>query len=319
MRLILSALLFLCLTTVQADDDLSGVRLVIGDQVRTLWLLAEPSGALKDAPYQIEFANFLSPAPLFEAVKAGSIDFTMAVDNLILATVVNQTPLKIVATSQDDSKNGTAILARAGSDIHSVKDLKGRQVMVSTIKGGTADNLLVGALKEAGLKEGDVEVGYLLRADAFAAFSSNHADVWVTDDPYTARAQQLGARVLRNGKGINHSLTYYAASEEALTDPLKRRALADFVQRLQRAAQWNFAHLKAYSTFYAQNTGLTPEIAEAVLARRGAVRFKGIDPQTVTYSGELANEYAQRKLFKQPESVVPFFDTALLPPKELAQ
>lgn len=321
MRPMLAALLSLTLymSGARADDELAGVHLVIGDQMRTLWMLTQPSGVLKDVPYEVEFANFLTPAPLFEAAKSGSIDFTVAIDNLILAAVINQTPLKIVATSQDESKRGTAILARAGSDIYSVKDLKGRDVMVSTIKGGTADNLLFGALKEAGLKEDDVKVGYLLRADAFAAFTNNHADVWVTDDPYTARAEQLGARVLRNGEGINHGLTYYAASDAALGDPLKRRALADFVQRLQQAAQWNFAHLPAYSSFYAQNTGLTPEIAQAVLTRRGEVRFKGVDPQTVAYTGELATEYARRKLFKAPESVAPFFDTTLLPPQELAQ
>lgn len=319
MRRFFALFLLFSLNTAHADPDLSKVKLVIGDQVRGLWLLSQPSGAMKDTPYTLEWANFLTPAPLFEAVKSGDVDFLPALDNLILAAAVNGTPLKVIATGSDHSERGTAILARAASDIHEVKDLKGREVMVSTIRGGTADNLLTAALKEAGVAQDSVKVGYLLRSDAFAAFSNGHADVWVTDDPYTARAQQLGARVLRTGEGLNKGLSFYAASDKALADPAKRAALADFVQRLQRAAQWNQAHLDTYAPFYAKQTGLPEDIARITLERRGLLVFKGIDPATRSYTGTLSAEYARRGLFKQPASVEPFFDTGVLPPQELVQ
>ncbi|MFT4247052.1 MAG: ABC transporter substrate-binding protein [Pseudomonas sp.] len=292
--------------------DLSKVTLVVGDQVRGLTLLSEPSGALADTAYHIEWAQFLTPAPLFEAFKSQALDVAPAIDNLVLAAAANGTPLKIIATSNNRAARGTAILVRAGVPVHRLADLEGRQIMVSTIKGGTADNLLYAALRQAGLDDTQVSISYLLRADAFAAFSAGHADIWVTDDPYTARAEALGARILLDAGDINRGLTFYAASTHALADPGKRAALRDLFVRLQHAEEWNDRHRQSYASFYASRTGLPPEIAARVLDRRGTTRFHAIDRDTLDYTRKLAVEYQQRKLISAQPRIADIFDTTLL-------
>ena len=44
--------------------------------------------------------------------------------------------------------------------------------------------------------------------------------------------------MLVSGEGINTGLTFITASDEVLTDPLKRKALGDVLQRFAKAFEW---------------------------------------------------------------------------------
>ena len=79
---------------------------------------------------------------------------------------------------------------------------------------------------------------------AAVAFSSGKIEAWATFGTYQANAEIHGARVLRDGVGINSGIGVIAASDAALADPGKRAALADVLRRLALSNTWANAHPK---------------------------------------------------------------------------
>ena len=286
------------------------MTLVLGDQQRGQRLAADASKAFEGAPYKVEWANFNSPTPLFEAASSGAVDTLSAIDNMVLLGAILGRPYKIVAAAAASSRN-IGVLVPASSDIQSVAQLKGRKIIVSTAPGGTADAVLYAAIREAGLKDSDIKPGYMLQPDALAAFQGGQIEAWATNDPNLARAQAGGARLLRDGEGINKSVTFVAVSDKALADPRKRPALRDALARLAKARAWTSANLDAYATYYAQQTSMTPDLARTTLTRRGDQPLTPITPEIIAAAQAVTDAYADRGTFPKHADVTPFFDASL--------
>jgi sulfonate transport system substrate-binding protein len=250
--------------------DLASITLVLGDQAGGTRALAEAAKVLDGTPYAYRWANFQGAAPLFEAQRAGAVDLAPAGDLPVLAAAVGDPTLKIVAT-RVGSGSQLGILVPSTSPIRSVADLKGRTVFVSSARGSISQFQLYGALAEAGLTKDDVSVRFILPVDAFAAFASGAIDVWATFDPYYGIAVQRGARILRDGTGINSGLGFITASGSAVADARKRIAIADVLLRLQRAGDWAVANPDAYAQVYASLTR-SPLAAANQITRRSALK-----------------------------------------------
>ncbi|QCP54230.1 ABC transporter substrate-binding protein [Trinickia violacea] len=246
-----------------AADSLT---LVLGDQAGGTRALVEAAKALDGAPYAYRWANFQGAAPLFEAQRAGSVDLAPAGDLPVLAAAVGDPTLKIVATRVGSGAQ-LGILVGPRSTIRTVADLKGRTVHVSSARGSISQFQLYGALAEAGLTKDDVSVRFILPVDAFAAFESGAIEVWATFDPYYGIAVQHGARILRDGTGINSGLGFITASGEALADAKKRAAIADVLVRYQRAGDWALANPDAYAQIYATLTRSPLDAARQITKR----------------------------------------------------
>ena len=250
--------------------DLTSITLALGDQAGGTRALAEAAKVLDGTPYAYRWANFQGAAPLFEAQRAGAVDLAPAGDLPVLAAAVGDPTLKIVAT-RVGSGSQLGILVASTSPIRSVADLKGRTVFVSSARGSISQFQLYGALAEAGLTKDDVSVRFILPVDAFAAFASGAIDVWATFDPYYGIAVQRGARILRDGTGINSGLGFITASGSAVADARKRIAIADVLLRLQRAGDWAVANPDAYAQVYASLTR-SPLAAANQITRRSALK-----------------------------------------------
>ncbi|GGZ30981.1 ABC transporter substrate-binding protein [Asticcacaulis endophyticus] len=285
-------------------------KLILGDQQRGLRIPVEAANALEGADYQVEWANFSNPTSLFEASSSGAVDTLMAIDNLVLLGAIVGRPYKIVAHWKSAS-DGIGIVVPANSPIKTVADLKGRKVIVSTAPGGTADGVFYAAIREAGLKDDDVKPGYMLQPDALAAFERGNIDAWATNDPNLARVEATGARLLRNGVGINKSVSFLAASDQALNDPARRVALKDVLHRIATAFAWSNDNLEAYAKIYSEETQLSPGLALTTLSRRGRPELKPITPQTIADAQVVADHYAARGIFPRKADVTGFFDTTL--------
>src|SRR5476649_2746427 len=217
--------------------DWSQVKLILGDQAKGLRTVVEASKAFDGIPYQVEWANFQGAAPLFEALRAGAVDLAPAGDTPVLAAATGGAPLRIVAVRRSRSRS-IAILVPKDSDIKTVADLKGRNVVISSARGSISQYLLIRALADAGVNEADVKIGFVLPTDALPAFNAGKIDAWATFGVYQAFAEENGARVLLSGEGINTGLTFITASDEVLTDSLKRQAVNDVLQRFAKAFEW---------------------------------------------------------------------------------
>ena len=266
----LSVTALLALTACGADSsaDAAGsgsrVTLTLGDQAKTLQTLVNASGALKGAKYQVKWAEFEGAAPLFQAVQAGAADTTYSADLPALQALSGGVKFKNVAALKNDGHH-TGIIVRKDSDVRSVKDLKGKKVVVSSAKGSIAEYLLANVLKQNGLTYSDVKVQYLLPTDAQAAFSSGKIDVWATFGVYQAVGLQQGGRLLIDGAdGRISGYGFIGASDKALADPAKKAALGDFLKRLGTALTWTSTHQDAYADAIVERNGAAPAIAKTL-------------------------------------------------------
>ncbi|WP_218018001.1 ABC transporter substrate-binding protein [Sphingomonas azotifigens] len=242
-------------------------RLVLGDQVHLLQSKAAAAGALGNLAYDVEWANFVGAAPLLEALNAGAVDTAPAGDLPVVLAAAAKVPLKVIAASVSAPRD-IGILVPPGSPIRSVAGLAGHRVIVSSARGSIAHYLLLEALKEAKLDRHKVDIGFMLPNDAAAAFAAGRIDAWATFGTYQIAAEQRGARLLRDGQGINTGLSVIAASDAALADTGKRAALKDVLARFRNASLWARAHPADYARVLAKATGMDPKLAQLVVDRQ---------------------------------------------------
>jgi sulfonate transport system substrate-binding protein len=277
------------------DTHAAAPELVFGDQAGGLRALAEAAHALDGAPYPFRWANFQGAAPLFEAQRANAVDLAPAGDLPVLAAAIGDPSLKIVAT-RVGAPTSLGIVVQADSPLRHVADLKGKTVVVSSARGSISQYQLYGALAEAGLAPDDVNVRFVLPVDAFAAFEARQLDVWATFDPYYGTAVQRGARVLRDGTGINTGLGFITASGAAAADQAKLPALADALRRFQRAGAWAVEHPEAYAQVYSSVTRLPIETSRVITAR-SALRQRPVSDEDIAALQKVADQaFGQRML-----------------------
>ncbi|WP_032392299.1 MULTISPECIES: ABC transporter substrate-binding protein [Nocardiaceae] len=269
-----------CSSEEDTDAPASGVTLTFGDQVKGLQVLAEASDAFAGADYGIEWAQFQGAAPLFEAVKGGSVDTGYAADLPTLQAISAGVPIKSVAAFKSDG-NGNVIIAREGSGVNSVADLKGKTVTVSSAKGSIAEYLLVRALEEAGLSYSDVTIQYLLPTDAQAAFVSGNIDVWATFGIFGNIGLSRGGTLLVDGTGGRTTgIGILSATDAALADPAKKTALTDAIARLDKAVEWGQDHPDLWAQAIAKANNTPVETAE-VLVQQGNKSTTALTPDVV--------------------------------------
>jgi sulfonate transport system substrate-binding protein len=250
---------------------------------------------LEGIDYNVEWANFQGAAPLFEALRAGAVDLGPAGDTPVLAAATGGTPLRIVAVRRSQSR-GIAILVPADSDIRTVADLKGRNVVVSSARGSISQYLLIRVLANAGVDEKDVKVGFVLPTDALSAFNAGKIEAWATFGIYQAFAEQQGARVLISGEGINTGLTFITASDEVLTDPLKRKALSDVLQRFAKAFEWARQHPDEYARVFAKVNDIPLEVSQR-LRSWGDEALLPLEPRDVQALQQVDDLFVEKNIF----------------------
>jgi len=296
--------------------DLSGVTLVLGDQAKGLRTVVEASKALDGIEYKVQWANFQGAAPLFEALRAGAVDLAPAGDTPVLAAATGGTPLRIVAVRRGQSRS-IAILVPPDSPIRSVADLKGRNVVVSSARGSIAQYLLIRALAKAGVEEQDVKVGFVLPTDALPAFNAGKIEAWATFGVYQAFAEQKGARVLISGEGINSGLTFITASDEALGDPLKRKALSDVLGRFAKAFEWAQDHPEEYAQVFAKANDVPLEVSQT-LRRWGDESLVPVEARDVQALQQVDDLFVEKKIFPHRVDVNALMDDQVFAPGSAA-
>lgn len=308
-RLFLLLAATLLLVGCAKQESQGRTKLVLGDQVGLSRAKMEAAGALKGAPFDHEWAQFPGAAPLFEALAAGSVDTAPAGDTPVIAAAAGNAPVRIIAATRS-SGHGVAILVPSNSSIMRVADLRGRQVVVSTARGSVAQYLLLGALREAKIDPADVKVAFMPPGEAAAAFDSGHVEAWATFGTYQATAEARGARVLRDGKGINASLGFITASAKALADPAKRVAIVEYIRRQRAANLWSRTHTEAYTQVFARVTRVSPVVAKTVVERENPA-LVAPDETIARELQVVADRFFAESVLPQKVDVTPLFDPSI--------
>jgi sulfonate transport system substrate-binding protein len=278
--------------------------LKVGNQRGSTKSVLLASGALAGAPYDVAWSEFAAAQPLLEALSAGAIDLGEAGDAPFLYAYASGAKIKAVLTAKSGGAS-TAVLVRAGSDLHAPADLKGRKV--ATGRGSIGHYLLLRVLDKAGLKPTDVQVVFLNPGDAKAAFSSGAIDGWVTWGPYIPLALAGGARVLASGEGLISGYGFEAATETAIAT--KRPQIADFLRRLAAARHWAVGHPQEYAAALAKETGLDLAAALYTVQRYKALPIP-TDQAVIQEAAAVFNAYRAAGAVSSNRDIAQAFDTS---------
>lgn len=150
------------------------------------FFVAQEKGYFKEEGLDLELVTIEDVKVRFAALAAGRID--------AMATTVDTMPLYLkpggteyrYLFAVDDSKGGDGVVAN--KDIKSIADLKGKKVAFS--EGSVSQFYINVLLKEAGLKQSDIEVINMTAGDAGSAFVSGQVDAAVTWEPWLTRGKQ---------------------------------------------------------------------------------------------------------------------------------
>lgn len=159
---------------------------------------------------QIKWVEFPAGPQMLEALNVNSIDLGSTGDiPPIFAQAAGADLLYVGA--EPPKPLSEVILVPENSPIKTVAELKGHKVAFQ--KGSSSHNLLLRALREAGLSFSDIKPAFLTPADARAAFQQGDVDAWTIWDPYySAALQQGGARVLKDGRTLSLTGSFYLAT-----------------------------------------------------------------------------------------------------------
>lgn len=247
--------------------------------------------ALGEQGIAIKWVEFPAGPQLLEGLNVGSIDFGTVGEAPPIFAQAAGAPLVYVG-NEPPAPESEAILVPHDSPIRSVADLRGKKVALN--KGSNVHYLLVKHLEKAGVAYRDVQVAYLTPADARAAFERGSVDAWVIWDPFQAAAeQQLGARVLADGRGLANNYQFFLASR----DYFQRhpQVIETLLKEIRRGDLWARDNQQASVELLQPVLGLERPVVE-LAARRLAYGVEPVTREVLRHQQQIADAFYALKL-----------------------
>jgi NitT/TauT family transport system substrate-binding protein len=148
---------------------------------------------------KVEERVFAKGLDVMQAIIAGEIDVGTTASEAAISGRAGNAPIYVVAGF---AKGGARLVAGQGSNIKSVKDLKGKKVGVT--RGGIQEVLLMAELQKAGLTADaapgkDVQLVFLAYADLNQALLGKNIDAMMQSEPQSSQAinKGFGTEVLK--------------------------------------------------------------------------------------------------------------------------
>lgn len=152
-----------------------------------LWHLVEEKGFFKKHGVNVELVWFPVYADSLTALNTGKIDGNSQALLDTISPLDKGIHLKTVFIT-DNSNGGDGLVA--GDNIQSVKDLKGKRIGTEI---GTIEHFfMLTALKDAGMKESDVQFTNMAVPDAGNALIAGKLDAAGLWEPFLSKAEQKG-------------------------------------------------------------------------------------------------------------------------------
>lgn len=202
-------------------------------------ITAGPAQTQAMAAGSIQFANCLGGTSALLAAAAG-------VDLRIIA-VYSRAPEAFVLLARDEA-------------VTSVADLKGRKV--AGPKGTVLHQLLATALDREGMKAEDVQFLSMGLPEGVAALLSGNVDAALAAGPAAYKAQEAGARVVVDGRGLVDATTVIAVAGPFLESHPDR--VARFLEVHRQALDFMRENEAEAFALTAEETGLSVEAVAAM-------------------------------------------------------
>lgn len=227
-----------------AQSDLRGITLRVATYKGGHKTLLETAG-LAQTPYQIEWKEFNSGVLHIEGINADALDLGSGSEIPAVFAAKAKASVKVVGVYHEDLNNQVT-LAQKDAPIHKVADLRGKRV--GYVRATTSHLYLYQQLKEAGLSFDDIKAVNLSPADGLSAFARGDIDAWAIYgyNGQLARTKH-GARTLKTAVGYLSGNFLIYANPKAVEDARRQLALADLLQRLQKAYAWGNSNFLVYA------------------------------------------------------------------------
>jgi sulfonate transport system substrate-binding protein len=286
--------------------DLAGVTLRVATY-KGLWRPLLQAAGLADTPYRIDWRELNSGVLHIEAINGDALDLGSGSEIPPVFAARQKANLRLIAVVHEDLNN-QATLARKDAPIRRIADLRGRRV--GYVRATTAHYYLAKQLAEAGLSFADVDAVNLTPADGLSAFARGDLDAWAIYgyNGQLARTQH-GARTIKTGVGYLSGNFPVYANPRAIDDPRRRAAIADVLQRLQRAYAWVNANYLAYARAQSAETRVpVGDIVELFNGRSNDYSLAGVDDAVVRSHQEVADTFQRLGVLDGPADVRPLWD-----------
>ena len=237
----------------------------------------------KNGLEKVELVNFTQDKDIDAALASGQIDGANIATHTAMAMAAAGLPIKIIML-EDFSLTADAIIA--GKDIHSIADLKGKQVAFE--QGTTSDILLNYALQANGMTIADIKPVPMPAADAGSALIAGRVPVSVTYEPYLtiARNQNKDVKLLYSaGEDPGLVSDVFVVREEALTS--KPGQILALVKSWDQALQYYKDHTKEGREIIAKSVGSS--LADLETAFDG-VRYYSLAENKQSLQGDFATK-----------------------------
>lgn len=279
-----------------AAEPLTEIR--IGYQKNGVLVIARQRRTLEDhfagQNIGIKWLEFSSGPPMLEAMNVGSVHYGAVGDSPpIFAQAAGAA---IVYAAGQPITNGQGILVPKDSPIRSLADLKGKRIGFT--KGSSAHNVVLLALKRAGLSYGDITPVYLSPPDAGPAFAQGSIDAWSIWDPYFAIGElKQNGRVLVNASEVGRTNSFYIANREfAQRNALILKQIIDVTSA---TARWAEDHRGDVAQSLSAVTGIPLDI-QTIAANRSSFVVGPVTDEIVSTQQDVADRFHQLGLIPRP-------------------
>jgi sulfonate transport system substrate-binding protein len=298
--------LFLTLAACGGAPD-GGTTLKVADQLHALKSSLDVSGEGQPTDYRIEWANFIGGPPIIAAQTGGSIDVGWMAETPLIFAQAAGSPVKVVAVSQSAKQGGSAyaLVVKQDSPIRTAADLKGKSV--AFMKGTVLHYFIANLLEKQGLSLKDIKA---VQATGFGTglLDKGAADAVILTEPFLTELEQARKiRVIATGAEYTPGLNYLVASEAALADPAKAKAIGDLAARAARAQRWQRENVAKAAPALAKRYNVSPEIAARIIERSPS-KYVPIDANIIAAHQAEADLFLKEGLIRKKLDVAPIFD-----------
>jgi len=258
----------LALTLLAAGIPAHAVRAGSSELARTSLRISSSKGddagffadaGVAETPYKIQNVRLQQASLGAEALNAGAYDFGQQ-SNISSVFLPASSPVRL-AGFIGFAPTAFKVYVRKGGGITTTSAIRGKRV--GYMRGGPLHLLLLELLKQEKLSLQDIRPIALSAQDSASAFLAGDLDVVLAGMfAPSYQIEQGGGEILALGDHYpafarNNGMSF-AVHSQALADPLKREAIADYLKRLQQTWQWLDEHEDRWAASLARLYGLPP-------------------------------------------------------------
>lgn len=286
--------------------------LVAGDMLNHMQSLLVAANENTPADYTLNWANFVAGPAIIAAATGGSVDVSWMAETPLVFAQAAGSPVTVIAASVPVVRGAPSIAIAVPNDspIQSFADLKGKKVF--HLPGTILQYVLVEHLEQAGLNLKDVHTVSATTGTGAGPqmLVSGAVDAAVLVEPAITLAEQNpNIRILPTTLERLHGGTrLVVVPTKILEDEQARLLIADFLQRISRAYQWQQDNYEAAVKQTAALYKLPVEQADGLL-RRSLSQFVPINDEVIASLQRQADTFTKLGIVRKELDMSQIFDT----------